>query len=330
MHRAAGPIPRRLRPVLAVALGLALLVAGCARPAGPAAREAAPAAEAEPAASLFPLTVIDDAGRQVTLEQAPERIVSLAPSNTEVLFALGLGAKVVGVDDFSDYPPDGVRDLPRVGGYTTPNVEAIVALRPDLVLTIAGRKSEELAGNLAALGIPVIIVQPQTFADVFDKIEFIARLAGAPEAAEELVGRLRQRVEAVRRAVAAVPVERRLKVFYEVWYDPTGIWTVGPGGFIHDVIEVAGGVNLFADAQAPWPKVSPEAVVERNPDAVVTTFPDTETQLKTGQRPGWEKLAAVEAGRILVIDQNIIVRPGPRLVEGLEQIARFLYPDVFR
>lgn len=275
---------------------------------------------------LFPLTVVDDAGRTVTVPRAPQRIVSLAPSNTEILFAIGAGGRVVGVDNFSDYPPEGVKDLPRVGGLLYTNFEKIVELRPDLLLTIGG--TEKQVQKLEELGLTVVVLQPRTFEDVFEKVLLVGQLVGAGEGARDVAREMRRRVDAVRTALAGLPRARRPRVFYEVWHDP--LFTVGPGGFIHDVIVTAGGINVFADAQRDWPQVSLEEVVRRDPQAIITTFKESYEQLRSRTRPGWEGITAVRRGRILLIDQNIIARPGPRLVEGLEAIARFLHPDRFR
>lgn len=274
---------------------------------------------------LYPLTFTDDAGRQVRIPAQPWRIVSLAPSNTEILFAIGAGPRVVGVDSFSDYPEEAKR-LPRLGGVTDTNFEKIVELRPDLALTIGG--TEKQVKKLEELGVRVVVLQPRTLEDVFAKIETVGRLVGEIRGAHDVVRAMRQRVAAVRAAVGGVPPERRPRVFYEVWYDP--IFTVGPGGFIHDVIVTAGGVNVFADARQDWPQVTLEEVVRRDPEVIITPFKQSYEQLVSRQRPGWEGVAAVKRGRILLIDPNIVSRPGPRLVEGLEQIARFLHPDRFR
>lgn len=300
---------------LAVLL-VAGLLAGCGRPV------AAPQEPPPPASATYPLTIQDDAGRQVTVAKRPERIVSLSPSNTEILFAIGAGSRVVGVDNFSDHPPE-VRSLPRVGGLVDTNYERIVELRPDLVFTIGG--TEQQVRRLEQLGIPVVVVQPRTLQDVFERIERIGQLVDEVEGARRVVAQMRQRVDAIRRAVATVPESERPRVFYEVWHDP--LMTVGPGGFIHDVIVTAGGVNVFADAQQEWPQVNLEDVVRRDPQVIITPFKESYEQLVARRPPGWQGIAAVREGRVLLIDQNLISRPGPRIVEALEWIAHFLHPD---
>lgn len=310
--------PRALAPLTPARFataGVALLLVAVLALSGCVPRTAPPAG----------VSITDDAGRAVTVGAEPQRLLGFAPSITETLFALGLGDRVVGADDFSDYPA-AARDLPKVGGVVNPNYEKIVELRPDLVLTIGG--TEEFVAELERLGIPVVVVQPKTFEDVLDRIGFIGRVTGAAEAADKLTAELRGRVQRVRDALAGLGPDQRPKVFYEVWYDP--LFTVGPGGFIHDLIQLAGGRNIAADATEDWPLFSPEVVVERNPDVIVTTFQETVEQIRAGQRAGWDAIAAVQAGRIFVIDQDIFVRPGPRLVEGLETLARYLHPDRIR
>lgn len=276
------------------------------------------------AASRFPYTFTDDAGRTVTIAGRPERIITLAPSHSEVLFAIGAGDRVVGVDSFTDYPEEATR-LPRLGGLTDTNYEQIVALEPDLALTIGG--TDEQVARLEELGIPVVVSQPDTLDDVLASIEHLGRVVDAGEGAARVVAGMRDRMEAVDRALASVPESQRLRVFLEIWHDP--LMSVGPGAFMHDLIEAAGGVNIFADADSPWPVVSVEALVERDPQVVITMFDEAYEQLLAGERPGWEGVSAVRDGRVLLVDETLFSRPGPRLVTALEHLARFLYPDAF-
>lgn len=321
----------RAAGVLALLL-LSVLVAGCAGGAGRAAhvdgadRQRPPAAGTAGPATAYPLTVTDDAGRQVTIPSRPQRIVSLAPSNTEILFAIGAGDRVVGVDSFSDYPPE-VRDLPRIGGLTDTNFERIVALEPDLALTIAG--TDEQVQRLEELGIPTVVVQPRTLDQVLTSIQQVGQIVDAQAGARRVSQQMRARIEAVRRRVADVPPEQRVRVFYEVWNDP--LTTAGPGGFIHDVITAAGGANVAADARQPWPQIGLETVVSKDPQVIIVpqSLRSSYEELRQRKRPGWEGITAVRQGRIYAIDDNLISRPGPRIVDALEQIARWLYPERF-
>ena len=320
--------------LVAALLVLALVLAGCGGTGtNPAAGTGsspgtAPAAETGAGASTqYPLTLTDDAGRQVTIPSRPERIISLAPSNTEILFAIGAGDRVVGVDSFSDYPAQ-VKDLPKLGGVNDTNYEQIVALEPDLALTIGG--TEEQVQKLEELGIPTVVIQPETLDEVLASIEQVGRIVDAQAGAARVVEDMRARIEAVRARVADIPDDQRVRVFYEVWNDP--LMTVGPGAFIHDVITAAGGANIAADTGQAWPQISLEAVVSEDPQVIIVprSLQASYEELKAGRRKGWEGIRAVRDGRVYAIDDNIISRPGPRLVEGLEQIARWLYPDRFQ
>lgn len=286
---------------------------------------------AEPAASGtgFPVTLTDDLGRSVTLTRPPQRIVSLAPSNTEILFAVGAGPQVVGVTDFCDFPPQ-VRGLPRVGGIVpgSLSVERVVSLAPDLVVS-AGRLQQPVIDALARLGIPVLALEPRTIERVYENIRKVGQLTGHPDGAQVVVRTMQQRVEAVRRRIADLRPEERVRVFYEVWDNP--LMTAGPGTFIGQLIELAGGINVFDDVGQDWPQVSLEELLRRDPDVILgpATHQSGLVLDDLRRRPGWQTLRAVRAGRVHVIEDNLISRPGPRLVEGLEQVARALYPERF-
>lgn len=277
----------------------------------------------------FPVTVTDALGRRVTLEAPPRRIVSTAPSNTEMLFAIGAGDRVVGVTRFDNYPPE-VQELPQVGGFSpdTISVEAIVGLRPDLVL-ITGGIQAPLAEALEAAGLRVLALYARTLEDVFQNLLLLGDLTGQREEAVRLVARLTERVTRVTERVADIPEEERPTVFYEVWDEP--LITAGARSFIGQLIELAGGRNLFGDLDEAFPIVSAEEVIARNPDVILG--PDTHAEKLTPSaiagRPGWDGIRAVREGRIHLIQGDIVSRPGPRLVDALEEIARLLHPDRF-
>lgn len=277
---------------------------------------------ADPGDSSFPMVIVDDVGREVTIPEVPQRIIALAPSHTEVLFAIGAGDKIVGVDSFSDYPAEAA-GLPDVGGVLDPNMELMVELEPDLFLSIAG--AEEIADRLQERGIPAIIMQPETFDEVLDAIIFTGSIVDARPAAAELVASMKSRVAAVKEKAAAA---QRVKVFYEVWHDP--LMTVGPGGFIDDLIGMAGGENIGSELASAWSEISLETVVAGEPEVIVTTFSESRDQLLAGERPGWSGMPAVQNGRVVLIDEDLISRPGPRLVDGLEELARAIHPDLFQ
>ena len=278
------------------------------------------AALATPA--TFPTTVTDDVGRRVALVAAPQRIVSIASSNTEGLFALGLGGRVVAVDQYSDYPP-AARQKPQLGGYVDPNLEQIVAAAPDLVLATDVHEAT-VVPDLEALGVTTIVINPEDLDGVFDGIVLVGRITGKDARAAHLVCELRRRVDAVEARVEGAP---RPRAFFELSPE---LHTAGPGSFIDDLIERAGGDNVAADATEEWPQLNAEALLAEDPEVILLA--DHEVGVTPEQvraRPGWQAMSAVEQGRIVLIDPDLTNRPGPRVVDGLEAIARALHPDRF-
>jgi len=304
-----------------------------ATPAPPTATPIPPTPTPPPPTSTpaaFPITVTDGLGREVTVPAPPQRIISLAPSNTEILFAIGAGDQVVGVTEFCNYPPE-AQTREKIGGFSakTISVEKIVALEPDLVFSV-GEIQQPVIEALEQVGIPVVALAARTFDEVYADIQLAGRLTGHPEEAAQVVAQMKQRVAAVQEKVAAIPPEERLTVFWEVWDEP--LITAGPGTFIGQMIEMAGGVNIFADVTEDWPQVSVEEVVKRNPAVILgpDTHADKLTPEQIAQRPGWDQIEAVRNGRIHLINGDITSRPGPRLADALEAIAQALYPDLFK
>jgi iron complex transport system substrate-binding protein len=272
-------------------------------------------------------TFVDDAGRMITLATAPQRIVSLAPSNTEILYAVGAGSQMVGRDEFSDYPEE-AKSIESVGGsFGEYNVEAILALEPDLVLATE-INSPELIAQLEDLGLTVYYLRnPTTFEEMYTNLENIAKLTGND--ATELVDSLKARIAAVDEKIA--PLSERVSVFYEIdATDPAKPWTYGPGTFGSLLIERAGGYNIGDIASDPYPQLSLEQVVAANPSVIIlgdSMWGVTPESVLV--RPGWEPIEAVKSNKIFPIDDNLISRPGPRLVDGLEQLAKLLHPELF-
>ncbi|GAB4566520.1 MAG: ABC transporter substrate-binding protein [Anaerolineae bacterium] len=326
-------------------LVLAVTLAACA--AGPAAAPTVPSdtpvpPTPTPTATPLPptptptpvvegITVTDALGREVTVQATPQRIVSLAPSNTEILFAVGAGDQVVGVTKYCDYPPEAPEGRTIVGGFSAKSisVETIVSLQPDLVLA-AGAIQQPVIEALEQMQIPVIALDAATFDDVYANIRLVGHLTGHEDQAEQVVAEMQDRVAAVTAAVADIPADQRVSVFWEVWDEP--LMTAGPHTFIGQMIELAGGVNIFADVEEDYPQISAEEVVASNPDVILgpDSHGDKMTPEQIAQRPGWDGIAAVQAGRVILVDGDIVSRPGPRLADGLEAIARALYPDRFQ
>ncbi len=308
---------RLLLAAMMVMLVLAVSACGQTEPIEPEGQEpTAPAAQ-------FPLQVTDYAQNTITMPAAPERVISLAPSNSEILFAIGAGHLVVGVDDATDYPAEAV-DLPRLGGVYGFNSESILDLEPDLVLVIDGMIEERQ--KLLDLGLTVVVIQPTGFDQILESITMIGQLTGEVAGAESLVTSMQADADRVAAAVAAVSAEERPLVFVEIWDDP--LMTVGPGGFVHQLLELAGGINLAADADMEWFMIDEELVIDRDPDVIVTFFAEAKKAIEDGKRSAWQGISAVAEGRIYSVNSDLLVRPGPRIVLGLKDLVEILHPGL--
>ncbi len=277
-----------------------------------------------PSVSPSPAAVTDFQGRSVQLPRSAERIVSIGASNTEFLFALGAGDRVVGVDDFSDEPPAALAKE-KVGGVKV-NLEKVTSLRPDLVITV--KFSDGTVERLAAGGAAVLVVDPQGLGDVARSAVLIGQAVGAD--GKKLADDIARRLQSVKERAAAVSA--RPRVFHEVdATDPAKPFTVGPGSFVHDLIELAGGVNVAARAPSPYPQLSAEELVRADPEVIVLADADYGvTPEQVASRPGWSGIAAVRTKRVYGMSANLVSRPGPRVAEAAEAYAKLLHPTVFR
>ena len=297
--------------------------------ADPAAQPAAPAGPAAITAAGFPYTFTDDSGRQVVIRALPQRIVSAAPSTTEILFALGLGDRVVGVTTFCDYPEE-AKSKPKIGGLR-PSLETIVAQQPDLVLGVRGTPLDAVAA-LAGQQIPVAILNPSDFPGVLANVRAVGRMTGTVGAAERVATEMQRRWDAV--AEKARGATARPRVLYEIdATDPAAVSAAGPGTFIDAMITAAGGVNVLA-ALTPgqaYPKVSAEAVLQANPSLILLgDAPFGQSEATVAQRPGWGAVEAVQRGAVVgIADPDVTSRPGPRLVDGLDLVAQAIHPELF-
>lgn len=272
--------------------------------------------------------VVDDLGRSVNIKEIPQRIISLSPSNTEILFALGLGEKVVGVTEFCNYPPEAL-DKEKVGGYSTPDIEKIIALQPDLIFADDIHKEETIPA-LEERGLTVFALMPGNLDGVLADIQMVGKITGKEQEASELVAQMESRIEAITEKTGQLEPQERPRVFYIVWHDP--LWTSGSETFIHELIEKAGGVNIFQDV-TEHKIVDIESVIYRNPEVVIACTGHGKAEEKPFE---WAKseprLQATEArmnNRIHEIDADIVSRTGPRIVEALEEFARFIHPEIF-
>ncbi|MGH2620517.1 MAG: ABC transporter substrate-binding protein [Anaerolineales bacterium] len=286
------------------------------------------ACQAGSAPSDEPLQWTDGLGRAVALSAPAQRIVSLAPSNAEILFAVGAGPQVVGRDDLSDYPAEASAVSSIGSTFGQLNTEAIVALQPDLVLAASITAPEQVQA-LEDLGLMVyVLTDPSDFEGLYRNLQIVGELTARADEAAALAAELEARVTAVEEKTQGVD---RLRVFYEAdATDPTAPWTTGSGTFQSVLIDLAGGSNVAGEITG-WGQFSLEQLVAVDPQVIVFTsgpfVPTTSDSLAA--RPGWGAISAVADGRVYPIDTNWVDRPGPRLVEALEAMARFIHPELF-
>ncbi|MBC8477509.1 MAG: cobalamin-binding protein [Dehalococcoidia bacterium] len=276
----------------------------------------------------FPLEIVDQAGRAVRIEKSPEKIISLAPSNTEILYALGLEDRLVGVTEYCDYP-EAARQKPKVGGYSTVDIEKVVDAEPDLIFATNIHK-DEVTPRLEGLGLTVVTLDPTNVEEVMEAINLMGRVAGKGEAASHITAEMEGRVKAVTDKTSALSDEQRPRVFYVLWYDP--ITTVGAGTRINDLIVKAGGNNIAGDLP-DYPNMSLEAVISMNPQVIIADVGHGSREDMNYQYVLTEKrfkdIEALRNNRVHGIDSDIVSRPGPRIIEGLESFAKLIHPELF-
>jgi iron complex transport system substrate-binding protein len=282
--------------------------------------------------------LVDDTGYVTSMDAIPNKIISMAPSTTEVVFALGLDEKVVGVDSYSDYPYNfsawiAAGNMTSVGDFSNPNMEVIASLEPDLILATGGVQAETV-GTLRDLGYKVLVLNPSNINGILQNIELVGNATGKTAEANDLINEITSRIDAVVNKVANAT--SKPKVYYETWYDPTSLWTAGAKAWQNELIEKAGGVNIFADQQLDYFQSSAEAVIERNPDVILLP----EEGMGKGEpfwvsfdavkaRPGWSSVSAVQNDRLVAVDSNTIARAGPRVADILEDLAKAFHPELF-
>ena len=279
--------------------------------------------------------LVDDHGDKTSLTAYPEKIVSVAPSATEILYAIGAGDKVVAVTDYDNYPYNFTAwikagNMTSVGDFTAPNLEVITALDPDLILASGGVQVESV-GTLRDLGYKVLVLDPTSVDGILNDIELVGNATGNRAEATALVNEINSRITAVENTVANAA---KPKVYYEVYYESTSSWTIGAKAWQSELIEIAGGTNIFGDQQIDYYQYQVEALIDRNPDVIIlpgegmgsgaaATFDAVKA------RPGWDTTNAVQNNRLYQIDSNIIERAGPRIADAIEQLAAFFHPELF-
>ncbi len=276
-----------------------------------------------------PLTIIDQEGRTVTIANTPQKIISLSPGNTELLYSLGLGDRIAGVTDFCNYPAEAL-DKPKIGGFNTVDVEKVTEIGPDLIL--AGNiHVAEVVPALEALGFTVVVLEPKTLDDVMGALTLIGKIADVEDAAKSLIDDMRVRIKAITDKTASLTEEQKPRTLYLVWNNP--LMSVGPDTIIHELIVLAGGKNIADVLGTGYPTISIEAVIVADPQVIIASSghgAGADTIYLFAKED--ELLADVSArinGRVYGILADLVSRPSVRLVEGLELIAKIIHPEIF-
>jgi iron complex transport system substrate-binding protein len=274
-------------------------------------------------ANIAARTFVDDAGRKLYIAKAPTRVVSLAPSITEMLFALGLDEQIVGVTEFCDFPPAALKK-PKLG-YARPSLESLIALRPDLIVAPPEFLRADMLAKFDELKIAVFLLEAKTLEDILIQIQGLGKMFNRTSAADGLTAGMRARIAEVTTRVATLEKKR---VLYVLNSHP--LITVGPGSYIHQMIGLAGGINIAAGTSSPYPTLSLESVLKEDPQVLIFPVGSLESIPKSEQQEWnrWSNLSAVRTHQLRDVSSDALNRPGPRVVEGLEHLARAIHPDV--
>lgn len=307
---------KRFLVILSLLVALAIFASACS-PAAPS--------------STGQVAVLDSEGNEFKLEQPAQRIVSLAPSNTEILFAIGAGKQVVAREDFSNFPEEAA-NLPSVGGNMgTYNLEAIAQLEPDLILASPLTAPDALKSLQDISPAVFVVANPKNLDELYTNLVNVGILTGHQKEAEAMVTDLKKRVQAVEEKVAGIA--EKPTVFYELdATDPAKPWTSGPGTFLDLLIGMAGGQNVGASLTGEWAQISQEELIVQDPDIILLgdALYGGITPESVAARPGWDSIAAVKNQRVSAFNDDLVSRPGPRLVAGLEELAKIIHPELFK
>lgn len=319
---------------LLAAMMLVLSLTACGGETAPKETTPAPAEQGQkpvaPAAgetdrTVYPLTLTDATGEEMTFDKAPTKVVSLSPSETEKLFALGLDEEIVGVSEVDDYP-EAAKSKPKMGGYEM-DVEAIVASGADVVFTAA--MNEQNVQKLRDLGIQLFVNDPKTIAEVMDNLKVVGEITDRQPEAKGIIEQMQKDLDLVKEAVKSVKEDAKKKVYVEF----SAGWTVGKGTYLDEMLSISNAVNVAADSEG-WFEISEEKIIAANPDVILysSNVVDESTQKTLDQiikeRSGWEQMEAVKNSKLIQVDDNLISRPGPRVTQGLVEVAKAVYPEL--
>lgn len=281
--------------------------------------------------AVFPVTLTDATGEQITIEREPEKIVSLIPSNTEIAFAMDLGEKIVGVSDYDNYPKE-TADIEKIGDLEF-NVEKIISLSPDLVLAHASTADSAADGlqQIKDSGISVVVINDAgNFKGVYSSIEMIGKATGAGNKAKGLIDEMKQKLSEIEEKAAEIKQHKQKKVLVEV-SGPPEVYVTGKNTFVDEMLQLINAENAAAD-QEGWAKVEEESMIKENPDVIITTYGRYVEDVTSDilNRNGWKAVTAIKEKQVVDVDEDLVTRSGPRLAEGVEELAKAVYPDVFK
>ena len=277
-------------------------------------------------ATNYPLTIIDDTGSVITIPEEPQRIISTAPSNTEILFSLGLENKIVGVTNYCNYP-EKANNVEKIGEMTPLNLEKIASLKPELILGYGLYQLGEIA-PLKEAGYNIIIIEPMTINETLKSIRMVATICGIPEKGNSLVESLTQRINKIKTKTSNIDIFKRPKIFIGGIYET--IWTPGEGTLFNELITLAGGRNIAAGLPG-WAKISPEFVAKEEPEIIIIPIgamgqvDESNIKENISKRAGWSNVPAIKSGKIFVVNEDLFYRAGPRLIDGLEKLYEIFY-----
>lgn len=273
---------------------------------------------------LFPVTLTDKTGTEVTIEEEPERIITAVSSATEIVFAVGAGDRVVGVNEWDNYPEE-VFEIEKIGDLNL-NIEKIVELEPDLV--VADVLNGDDVEALRNVGVKVLVLGSQSLEQVYEDIELVGKATGLVDESVSLINEMKEKVTNIQNKVKDLSDEQRLTVWVEV--DPE-LYSAGKGSFIDELLTIVGANNLIGDMEG-WPQVSEEIIIERNPDVIITTYGDyVEDPIGSVLgRENWSNIEAIKNEKVVDFNPDLITRAGPRLVDGLVELAEVIYPELFK
>jgi len=283
------------------------------------------------------ITIVDSQGYKTTLTAIPDRIIVIAPSVTPIIFEIGAGDKVVGLTEYDDSPYNfsawfATGNMTCVGGFSTPNLETIISLHPDVIFTTDINSA--MLPNMRDLGLNVIVVGPKSIDDIFQTIKLIGKATGTENNANILVNRLNNQINTVITTINAANIAQKPVVYCEIWSSNAGFMTVGSNSWINDVIDKAGGINMFSHSTEEYPTTSLEVIITNNPDVILLPTdmggaPSYGSVNAVKNRPGWNTINAVTDNRIYVLDADLFNQAGIRIADQVQIIATCLYPELF-